>query len=241
MDYATNPQMPNPQNPMMGPNSFSYYNGVQNPMMVNNPMMPMTPEQYQAYYNQMMQMNQMGMANNQYPVNQYTAPQVGPVMPQPAMNQYAAPQMNPVQIQTQTPMQPMQQTVEAVTPSPFDHPLGNEPMMVGNQINPMMMQRDPNILNYMADVVREKNKGTAVTEQFVADEANKLYDQFGESLVDTFEKMLNEEQIKKFDEMLEAGATQNQLLEYMMGCIPDLTAKIEESLLKFREKYMMKF
>lgn len=199
-------------------------------------MQPMSPEQYQAWYNQMMQMQQNVQRPPMQPVMQN--PMMGQQQPMYPNNMYQ-PQMG-VQNPSMNNLQ-MPQASNVTASGNYNLPYGNEPMLVNGQINPTMMQRDPAIVAYMSDAVREKNKGKQITEDFVQTEANKLYDDFGENLINTFERMLEKEQIDKFNEMLEGGATQNQLLEYTMGCIPNLEKRIEEVLLTFREKYINAF
>lgn len=240
------PQSQNPQN-------LSWNNQPQNFNQQPSGGMPqMTPEQYMAWYQQQQMMMQQqnpqmqqpmgGMPMNQGmqqpPVNPMQQPMGGmpmnqgfqqPMggMPQP-MNGMPMNQGMPV-----TPLMPNQPMQAAPNPA------SSQPMMVDGKLNESLMQRDPNVLNFMMQAVREKFKNQQITEEFVNTEATRLYDAFGENLVSHFEPMLAKEQIEQFDGLLQSGASQDQLLEFLMGCIPDLTSKIEQVLLAYKDKYLL--
>lgn len=218
----------NPQQPNQNPNNFNYYPNNGTPVQ-QNMQVPMTPEQYAAWYNQQLQAMQQMQYMQQQPMYGQPVQPMNPSMPmQPSYPQtgYGVPQgMNPQQVQAGQPVSPV----------------ANQPMMVNGELNPAMMQRDPNVLAFMAQAVKEKYKDQQVTDEFMQTEANRLYDDFGNNLVSHFEPMLTEEQLKQFDELLQNGSTQDQLLQYLMSCIPDLTKKIEDVLVGYKEKYLMSF
>ncbi len=219
-----NPQPNTPNNFNYNPNMGNSYSQPQN-MQV-----PMTPEQYATWYNQQLQMMQQ-MQYMQQPMYGAQAPQMNTAMP--VQPNYQMPQQfgnAPAQV----PNMQMQQAQPV-------NPIANQPMMVNGELNPAMMQRDPNVLAFMAQAVKEKYKDQQVTDEFMQTEANRLYDDFGNNLVSHFEPMLTEEQLKQFDELLQNGSTQDQLLQYLMSCIPDLTKKIEDVLVNYKEKYLMSF
>lgn len=126
---------------------------------------------------------------------------------------------------TQYPVDPMQQQT-----------VGPQTTSDGTEIIP----RDPNVLNFMIQAVQEKHKEGA-DPKFVQTEAERLYDEFGEKLVDYFEPMLSKEQIEQFDKLMSEGTSQDQLLAFLMSCIPDLTGQIEKVLIEFKEKYIYGF
>lgn len=190
---------------------------------------PMSPEQYAAWYNQQLQMMQQ-MQSWQQP-----SQQVGPMMPQAPMPNY---NQMPVGMYPQSPQPGMQQMQQ---PQAQMNPVANQPMMVNGQLNPAVLDRDPNVLAFMNQAVKEKYKDQEVTQDFLKTESERLYDDFGSNLVSHFEPMLNEDQLKQFDQMLQDGATQDQLLQYLMSCIPDLMKKMEEVLLGYKENYLMSF
>ena len=183
-----------------------------NPNFPNNQQMPpmMTPEQYMQWYNQMMQMQQQ-------PMQQMTQAQM--------------------QAQTQYMGQMPQQTMPVQQVAPVN-PVAAQPMMVNGQMNPAVMQRDPNVMAFMMEAVREKNKDTGVTPEFIQSETERLYDEFGEKLVENFEPMLSDEQIKTFDQVLQNGGTQENLLEFLKGCIPNLEMRIQEFLVTYKTRYL---
>ncbi len=103
-----------------------------------------------------------------------------------------------------------------------------------------VVPRDPNVLNFMASAVIEKH-GENADPAFLKKESERLYDEFGEKLVDYFEPMLSKEQIDQFDGLMNQGSSQDQLLAFLMSCIPDLTSQIEKVLLEYKEKYIFGF
>ncbi|MEI6462836.1 MAG: hypothetical protein WCO33_04195 [bacterium] len=134
------------------------------------------------------------------------------------------PQMDSVQPEPAV-MEPMQQAT------------GPQTLSDGSEAIP----RDPNVLNFMIQTVQEKNKDATPDPVFVQKEAERLYDEFGEKLVDYFEPMLSKEQVEQFDKLMSEGTSQDQLLAFLMSCIPDLTQQIEKVLIEFKEKYIYGF
>lgn len=207
-----------------------------------NPAM-MSPEQYMQWYQQQMQMmQQMQQQMMQQQQQQMVQPEVGqpaqvaPMQQFPTQQQFSQPPVQNFSAQ-QTYSQPPVNVVNSQMPPQVA--TGSQPMMIDGQLNQSLMQRDPRVLDFMAQAVREKFKDQQLTEEFISTEAARLYDQFGEELVSHFEPMLSKEQVTQFDGMLQAGETQDHLLEFLMGCIPDLTSKIEQVLLSYKDKYLL--
>ncbi|MFC1780191.1 hypothetical protein ACFLY9_00640 [Patescibacteria group bacterium] len=100
-------------------------------------------------------------------------------------------------------------------------------------------QKDPNVMSFMMQVVQEKH-GDSVDSKFLEEESSKLYDQFGDKLVDYFEPMLTEEQKVQFDKLVKEGADQNKLLEFLIGSIENLEQKILDTLMQFKTEYLSK-
>ncbi len=106
-----------------------------------------------------------------------------------------------------------------------------------NQQGNMQIQRDPNVMAFMMQIIQEK-KGDSVDSNTLQQEAVKLYDEFGDRLVSYFEPMLSEEQKQQFDNLVGQGADQNQLLEFLVGAIDNLEQKILDTLTQFKNEYM---
>ena len=99
--------------------------------------------------------------------------------------------------------------------------------------------RDPNVMTFMMQMIQEKH-GDSVDSKFLEEEANKLYDDFGDRLVSYFEPMLTDEQRSQFDQLVSGGAEQDKLLEFLVGSIDNLEQKILETLTQFKNEYMAK-
>lgn len=99
------------------------------------------------------------------------------------------------------------------------------------------MQKDPNVLAFMMQIVQEKH-GDNIDSNFLEEEANRLYDEFGDNLVNYFEPMLSEEQKQQFDQLVSQGVGQDVLLEFLIGAIENLEQKIIGVLGQFKNKYM---
>ena len=99
------------------------------------------------------------------------------------------------------------------------------------------MQKDPNVLAFMMQIVQEKH-GDNIDSKFLDEEANRLYDEFGDNLVNYFEPMLSVEQKQEFDQLVAQGSKQDVLLDFLIGAIENLEQKIIGVLGQFKNKYM---
>lgn len=97
--------------------------------------------------------------------------------------------------------------------------------------------KDQNVLSFMIQLVQEKH-GDDVDANFLNQEANRLYDIFGNNLVSYFEPMLSEESKKQFNEMVKTNADQDQLLGFLNESIPNLEQQILQVLISFRVQYI---
>lgn len=100
-----------------------------------------------------------------------------------------------------------------------------------------LIQKDPNVMTFMMQMVQEKH-GDNVDSTFLEEEASKLYDEFGDKLVSYFEPMLTDEQKVQFDGLVQQGADQNKLLEFLVGAIENLEQKILDILTQFKNDYL---
>ena len=98
-------------------------------------------------------------------------------------------------------------------------------------------QKDPNVMAFMMQMVQEKH-GNEVDPKFLEQESEKLYEEFGDNLVNYFEPMLTDEQKTQFDQLVQQGAAQDKLLEFLIGAIENLEQKILEVLNQFKTRYM---
>lgn len=98
-------------------------------------------------------------------------------------------------------------------------------------------QKDQNVLSFMMQLVQEKH-GEDVEMDFLNQEANRLYDSFGDQLVNYFEPMLTEEQKQQFDQLVDQAADQDGLLNFLVQSIPDLENQIMNVLVDYRSKYL---
>jgi len=98
-------------------------------------------------------------------------------------------------------------------------------------------QKDPNVMTFMMQMVQEKH-GDNVDGDFLQKEADRLYEDFGDKLVDYFEPMLSEEQKTGFDQIVAQGADQEKLLEFLIGSIDNLEQRILEILTQFKNEYL---
>lgn len=106
-----------------------------------------------------------------------------------------------------------------------------------NNPQPMNMPKDQNVLAFMMQLVQERY-GDDVEIDFLNQESDRLYDDFGNNLVDYFEPMLTEEQKTSFDQLVSSSANQDQLLEFLINNIPNLEQQIIQVLTNFREEYL---
>lgn len=97
--------------------------------------------------------------------------------------------------------------------------------------------KDQNVLSFMMQLVQEKH-GDETDVNFLNQESDRLYDQFGDQLVTYFEPMLTEDQKKQFDQLVEQSGDQEKLLSFLIESIPDLENQIMQVLMDFRTKYM---
>ena len=102
---------------------------------------------------------------------------------------------------------------------------------------PDNQQRDQNVLSFMMQLVQQKY-GDEVESSFLVEESNKLYDKFGEALVDYFDPIMTEQQHKEFDKLSSEGANNSKVLEFLMREVPDLDTNIKKVLFMFRENYL---
>ena len=98
-------------------------------------------------------------------------------------------------------------------------------------------ERDQNVLSFMMQLVQQKY-GDEVEVDFLTNECVRLYDGFGDALVDFFEPMLTNDQKKQFDKIIDGGADQNGVLEFLMSSIPSLDQKIQQVLAMYRNQYL---
>lgn len=98
-------------------------------------------------------------------------------------------------------------------------------------------QKDPNVMAFMTQMVQEKH-GDNIDSKFLEEEADRLYNEFGDNLVNYFEPMLSDTQKAEFDKLVSGGATQDKLLEFLMSAIDNLEQKILTVLTQFKTQYM---
>lgn len=97
--------------------------------------------------------------------------------------------------------------------------------------------KDQNVLAFMIQLVQEKFSDD-VDAEFLNQEANRLYDLFGNNLVSYFEPMLTEEQKQSFDQLVEQASDQDVLLNFLVENIPNLEQQILQVLVAFRANYL---
>lgn len=102
-----------------------------------------------------------------------------------------------------------------------------------------LTQKDPNVMSFMMQMVQEKH-GNETDSKFLQEEADKLYEEFGDRLVSYFEPMLTEEQKTQFDNLVSQGADQDKLLEFLIGAVENLEQKILDVLMQFKNEYLMR-
>jgi len=100
--------------------------------------------------------------------------------------------------------------------------------------------KDQNVLSFMKSLVQEKYGDDSELE-FLDQEADRLYELFGNNLVQYFEPMLTVEQRTQFAE-LDKGRTnredQEPLLAFLLQSIPDLETQILQVLVNFKNQYL---
>lgn len=102
---------------------------------------------------------------------------------------------------------------------------------------PMNAPKDPNVLSFMMQLVQERY-GDEIDIEFLNGEADRLYDMFGNNLVDYFEPMLSEDQKMQFDQLVNTAPEQEKLLEFLINNIPNLEQQILQVLVDFRTQYL---
>ncbi len=98
-------------------------------------------------------------------------------------------------------------------------------------------ERDQNVYSFMLQLVQEKH-GDEVDFEFLESESNRLYDVFGDSLLNYFEPQLTEEQKKQFDQLIENNENQDILMNYLIENIKDIEQQIIQVLVAFRTDYV---
>ena len=104
-------------------------------------------------------------------------------------------------------------------------------------MNPPQQPRDPNVLSFMVQLVQQKH-GANAQPNFLETESSRLYELFGDKLVGYFEPLLSQEQKVQFDQMVQSGQQQDQLLNFLIGAIPNLEQQILGILMKFKDDYL---
>jgi hypothetical protein len=97
--------------------------------------------------------------------------------------------------------------------------------------------KDQNVLSFMIQLVQERY-GDDTEINFLNQEADRLYDLFGNNLVSYFEPMLTEQQKIQFDQLVKQGGDQEKLLGFLVQAIPDLENRIMQVLIAFRSAYL---
>lgn len=97
--------------------------------------------------------------------------------------------------------------------------------------------KDQNVVSFMMQLIQEKH-GDEVDINFLNQEADKLYNQFGDQLVTYFEPQLTPEQRESFDKMVSGGSDQDKMLDFLIDAIPTLEEQIMDVLVKFRADYL---
>ena len=130
--------------------------------------------------------------------------------------------MNPGMQQPQPAMQQTNQTAQPTAPMP---PINVPP------------DKDPNVYRFLVDAIYAKH-GTGVDVSFVTQEADRLYVQLGDTLVNTFEGDLNDQQREEFNSLVAQGYKNEDLQGYLLQNITNLEQRIQEILIQFRDNYM---
>ena len=97
--------------------------------------------------------------------------------------------------------------------------------------------KDQNVMSFMMQLVQERY-GDEMEMDFLSQEADRLYDLFGNNLVNYFEPMLSEEQKQQFDALVASSSEQDKLLECLITNIPNLEQQILQVLVDFRTEYL---
>jgi len=89
----------------------------------------------------------------------------------------------------------------------------------------------------MMQLVQEKH-GAEVKEKFLNGEATRLYNLYGDTLLDYFEPLLTGDQAKEFDQLVKNEEGQDLLISYLSNNIPNLEDQILKTLAAFRGSYL---
>lgn len=97
--------------------------------------------------------------------------------------------------------------------------------------------KDANVYGFMMQMIQEKH-GDDIDADFLNTEAERLYLEFGDGLVDYFEPMLTSDQKREFDGLVEGGADKESILVFLTDSITDLEDKIIDVLMQYKDNYM---
>lgn len=100
-----------------------------------------------------------------------------------------------------------------------------------------MKERDQNVMSFMMQLIQQKH-GDDVDLEFLNSEAERLYDSFGNALVDYFEPLLSDKQKLEFDSLIDQNNGQESILEFLMTAIPNLDQRIQQVLILYRDNYL---
>jgi hypothetical protein len=109
-------------------------------------------------------------------------------------------------------------------------------MAIDNNFNDQ--PKDQNVLSFMMQLVQEKH-GDEVDIEFLNQEADRLYNEFGNNLVTYFEPMLTEDQKNSFDQLVKNNVDQQELLAFLVESIPNLEQQILQVLINYRLTYLL--
>lgn len=98
-------------------------------------------------------------------------------------------------------------------------------------------EKDQNVYNFLVQIIQEKHGNNIPWEQVTA-EADRLYDELGDLLVNTFEPEMKENQKEEFDKLYAQGYNQDELQMYLLQNIPNLEDRIQQILIDFRQRYL---
>jgi hypothetical protein len=96
-------------------------------------------------------------------------------------------------------------------------------------------QIDP-ISNFIKQSVlkRHSNKDSAFIEQ----ETHRIYEDFGNEILDHFQSLLNSDQNKELEKIIKKTKSQRAVLGYLMESINSFEQKIIEYLMEYRKEYL---
>ncbi len=97
--------------------------------------------------------------------------------------------------------------------------------------------KDANVYSFMMQIVQEKH-GDDASVELLNTEAERLYIEFGDLLVDSFEPLLTVEQKVQFDTLVSQEVDQETILAFLTDSIDNLEQRILDTLMKFRDNYL---